>query len=110
MKLQSFHDYPFTEGGVCAAQGFKANGVYCGLKHQELSSATQQAAAANEADDAAPKKNDLAMIFADKDCAAAAVYTEQGQGRSDRRDKGASAKRQSTRCHRQFCQREHLQC
>ncbi len=75
MKLQSFQDYPFTEGGVCAAQGFKANGVYCGLKHQALSSATQQAAAANEADDNAPKKNDLAMILADQDCAAAAVYT-----------------------------------
>ncbi|MBQ6039982.1 MAG: bifunctional glutamate N-acetyltransferase/amino-acid acetyltransferase ArgJ [Oscillospiraceae bacterium] len=74
MKLQSFADYTFVDGGVCAAAGFKANGVCCGLRHQELSSVTEQAQAANEPDDK-PKKNDLAMIVSDCDCAAAAVYT-----------------------------------
>ena len=36
MKLQTFPGYTFTDGGVCAAQGFKANGVCCGLKHNAL--------------------------------------------------------------------------
>ena len=73
MKLQSFSGYTFTEGGVCAAKGFKANGICCGLKHQELSAAVQ--AAAQDAEPA-PKKNDLAMIVSDTVCAAAAVYTQ----------------------------------
>ena len=45
-------------GGVCAAQGFKAGGVHCGVK------ATSS-----------PDKNDLAMILSDRECAAAGVYT-----------------------------------
>jgi len=80
MKLQSIPNYDFIEGGVCASRGFRANGVCCGLKHQALSesSATEQNLAANDvtADENAPKKNDLAMIVADQDCAAAAVYTQ----------------------------------
>lgn len=81
MKLQSFEEYPFAEGGVCAAQGFRANGVCCGLKHNALpeDTASEQNPAVNNAlpeDDDAPKKNDLAMILADCDCAAAAVYTQ----------------------------------
>lgn len=73
MKLQSFAEYPFVEGGVCAAKGFRAAGICCGLKHQELSTGTE-AAAVTESDDK-PKKNDLAMIVSDSECAAAAVYT-----------------------------------
>ncbi|MBR5372408.1 MAG: bifunctional glutamate N-acetyltransferase/amino-acid acetyltransferase ArgJ [Oscillospiraceae bacterium] len=84
MKKQSFTDYPFIEGGVCAAQGFKANGVCCGLKHQALpgDGISEQNLAANGIDvdipeESAPKKkNDLAMIVSDCDCAAAAVYTQ----------------------------------
>jgi len=45
-------------GGVCAAQGFKAAGVHCGIK-----------ASSN------PDKNDLALILSEKECNAAAVYT-----------------------------------
>lgn len=45
-------------GGVCAAQGFKAGGIHCGVK------ATSS-----------PDKNDLAMILSDRECAAAGVYT-----------------------------------
>ena len=45
-------------GGVCAARGFKASGVHCGVK--EGSSAD---------------KNDLALIISEKECAAAGVYT-----------------------------------
>ncbi len=80
MKLQTFPGYTFLTGGVCAAQGFKANGVCCGLKHQALSddTVTEQNLAANNAlpeDENTPKKNDLAMILADCPCHTAAVYT-----------------------------------
>jgi glutamate N-acetyltransferase/amino-acid N-acetyltransferase len=50
--------YKFIEGGVCAAKGFKASGVHVGVKTR------------NKA------KKDLALIFADVDCTAAAVYTK----------------------------------
>lgn len=58
MKKKEFKDFTFVDGGVCAANGFQANGIHCGLK-----------AASN------PDKNDLAMIYADKKCTAAAMYT-----------------------------------
>ena len=45
-------------GGVCAAKGFQAAGVHCGVK-----------AGSN------PAKNDLAMILSAQECAAAGVYT-----------------------------------
>ena len=45
-------------GGVCAAQGFKAAGVHCGVKASS-----------------SPDKNDLALILSEKECAAAATYT-----------------------------------
>ena len=43
-------------GGVCAAQGFKANGVHCGIRKNR-------------------SKRDLGLIYSEKECAAAAVYT-----------------------------------
>ena len=46
-------------GGVCAAQGFRASGVHCGVK-----------AGGN------PAKNDLALILSDRECTAAGVYTQ----------------------------------
>ena len=45
-------------GGVCAAKGFKAAGVHCGVKAGS-----------------SPEKNDLALILSEKECAAAATYT-----------------------------------
>lgn len=45
-------------GGVCAAKGFKAAGVHCGVKASS-----------------SPDKNDLAMILSDRECTAAGVYT-----------------------------------
>ena len=45
-------------GGVCAAKGFKAAGVHCGVK-----------------EGSSPDKNDLALILSEKECNAAAVYT-----------------------------------
>ena len=43
-------------GGVCAAKGFKANGVHCGIRKSRT-------------------KRDLALIYSDAICSAAAVYT-----------------------------------
>ena len=48
----------FIEGGVCAAKGFKASGIHVGVKTNNT------------------QKKDLALIVADCDCAAAAVYTK----------------------------------
>ena len=45
-------------GGVCAAKGFQAAGVHCGVKAGS-----------------SPDKNDLAMILSERECSAAAVYT-----------------------------------
>lgn len=61
MKLKEVKGITFTEGGVCAAKGFRANGIQCGLSHAGAS--------------VTGKKNDLAMIVADNECTAAAVYT-----------------------------------
>ena len=44
------------KGGVCAAKGFTANGVHCGIRHNRT-------------------KKDLALIFSEKKATAAAVYT-----------------------------------
>ena len=61
MELKKFDNIKFVDGGVCAAKGFRANGIQCGLAH----------AGAH----VTKKKNDLALIVADKECTAAAVYT-----------------------------------
>ena len=45
-------------GGVCAAKGFRAAGVHCGVKAGS-----------------SPSKNDLAMILSEQECSAAAVFT-----------------------------------
>ncbi len=44
------------QGGVCAATGFKANGIHCGIRKNH-------------------SKKDLALIVSDRKAAAAAVYT-----------------------------------
>ena len=45
-----------TEGGVCAAKGFKANGIHCGIRKHK-------------------SKRDLSLIYSEKRANAAAVYT-----------------------------------
>lgn len=45
-----------TEGGVCAAKGFKANGIHCGIRKNK-------------------SKRDLSLIYSEKRANAAAVYT-----------------------------------
>ena len=71
MKLVELQNVTFVEGGVCAAKGFRANGVQCGLAHKPLS----ETDGADNAIPTAKKKNDLALIVADNDCNVAAVYT-----------------------------------
>lgn len=44
------------DGGVCAAKGFKASGVHCGIRHNRT-------------------KKDLALIYSENIATAAAVYT-----------------------------------
>ena len=44
------------QGGVCAATGFKANGIHCGIRRNH-------------------SKKDLALIVSDVPCSAASVYT-----------------------------------
>ncbi|MDD4120713.1 MAG: bifunctional ornithine acetyltransferase/N-acetylglutamate synthase [Clostridia bacterium] len=46
----------FTEGGVCAAKGFVANGIHCGIRKNK-------------------NKRDLSLIFSQKIASAASVYT-----------------------------------
>lgn len=46
----------FIEGGVCAAKGFVANGIHCGIRKNKT-------------------KRDLALIYSEADAATAAVYT-----------------------------------
>ena len=45
------------EGGVCAAQGFKASGIHCGIRKNR-------------------EKRDLALIASERRASAAAVYTQ----------------------------------
>ena len=45
------------KGGVCAAKGFKANGVHCGVRKNKT-------------------KRDISLIYSEKECNAAAVYTQ----------------------------------
>lgn len=53
---QTAQNFTYIDGGVCAAKGFSANGLNCGLNPDK-------------------KKNDLALIYSETECDAAAVYT-----------------------------------
>ncbi|MDE5854875.1 MAG: bifunctional glutamate N-acetyltransferase/amino-acid acetyltransferase ArgJ [Ruminococcus sp.] len=75
MDIKKIGDVKFIDGGVCASKGFRANGIQCGLAHKPLTDTEKNSAESNNALPSAKKKNDLALIVADKDCTAAAVYT-----------------------------------
>ena len=70
MKKIAIEGFSFCEGGVCAAKGFQANGIHCGLAKKALTAPVEDAAEQ-------PKvlKKDLALILADTRCTAAAMYT-----------------------------------
>ena len=48
-----------TTGGVCAAKGFTAAGVYAGVKAGS-----------------APEKNDLMLLYSEVPCTACGMYTK----------------------------------
>ena len=50
-------DIKQIEGGICAAEGFLANGIYCGIKKNKT-------------------KKDLAIIYSNSVCSVGAVYTQ----------------------------------
>lgn len=52
-----YDGFTYIDGGVCAAKGFRANGVYCGIKENPT------------------KKPDLCLVASDKLCRAAGVFT-----------------------------------
>lgn len=51
-------DFKYIDGGVCAAHGFKASGLYCGIKENPT------------------RKNDIALIVSDVMCNTSGVYTQ----------------------------------
>lgn len=55
--MKTYQGYKYVEGGICAAQGFKANGLNCGLNSDK-------------------NKNDLCLFASDVMCTAAGVYTQ----------------------------------
>lgn len=57
MTMENFAGYTYVEGGVCAAQGFVANGLNCGINPDK-------------------NKNDLGMVYSETACNSAAVYTQ----------------------------------
>ncbi len=56
MKKTECEGYRYIDGGICAAQGFLANGLNCGLNADK-------------------NKNDLCLIYSKEECNTAAVYT-----------------------------------
>ena len=56
MKLENFEGYTYVDGGVCAVQGFVANGLNAGINPDK-------------------KKNDLCLVYSKEPCSAAGVYT-----------------------------------
>jgi glutamate N-acetyltransferase/amino-acid N-acetyltransferase len=56
LEIRTIEGFQPIDGGVCAAKGFKAAGIFCGINP-------------------AKTKRDLALIVAEKECDTAAVYT-----------------------------------
>ncbi len=61
------NNFAIIDGGVCAAKGFKASGMYCGIKKSIVADGNESPVS--------NVKNDIAMIVADVMCSAAGVYT-----------------------------------
>ena len=57
MNMTEFDGFKYVDGGVCAAKGFVANGLNCGINPDK-------------------NKNDLGMVFSETPCNAAGVYTQ----------------------------------
>lgn len=57
-------NFKVIDGGICASKGFKASGIYCGIKRP-----------ANDTPEA-KHKNDICIFVSDTVCNTAAVYTQ----------------------------------
>lgn len=57
MNMTEFDGFKYVDGGVCAAKGFVANGLNCGINPDK-------------------NKNDLGMVYSETPCNAAGVYTQ----------------------------------
>ncbi len=57
MKFENFEGFTYVDGGVCAAQGFQANGLNAGINPNK-------------------EKFDLGLVVSDVMCTAAGVYTQ----------------------------------
>lgn len=57
IKLLEFEGYTYEAGGVCAARGYQASGLNCGLNPDK-------------------KKNDLCLVVSERKATGAAVYTQ----------------------------------
>lgn len=66
--MNKLNQYKYIEGGVCAAEGFLASGVYCGIKKTAVPDGNQSTSSNN--------KNDLGIIVAETQCNTACVYTQ----------------------------------
>ena len=66
--MKEFEGYKYIEGGVCASKGFKANGLYCGIKKSEIPDGNESPVS--------KKKNDLCLVVSDEMCSAASVFTQ----------------------------------
>ena len=71
ITFKPFDGYKYIDGGVCAAKGFKANGVYSGIKR------AMDAAMKPDGNESprGEEKFDLCLVAADVMCNAAAVFT-----------------------------------
>ena len=58
----------YIENGVCAAKGFKASGMYCGIKKSVVNDGNESPISNT--------KNDIALLVSDCLCNVAAVYTQ----------------------------------
>ena len=68
----------FMEGGVCAPQGFRAAGIYAGVKataHMTAAEAANYSQEIRQGKAGLDSKFDLALIAADTPCRAAGVFT-----------------------------------
>lgn len=68
----AYDGFKYIDGGVCAAKGFKANGLYCGIKK---AMDAVEGADGNESP-LSNDKPDLCLLAADVMCNAAAVFTQ----------------------------------
>ena len=57
MNHIKYQGFDFLPGGICAPKGFQAAGIHCGIRKNK-------------------EKKDLALIYSDAVCTAAAVYTQ----------------------------------